>query len=481
MKKLLILLPITFFILIIACGPKTTEATTKTEEVPKEEKEEQGESKTDCATFKDSGNENEAVENYVLYRDMLKAKDYSTAMDYWKKVYVVAPAADGKRRTMFEDGIKLYHNLFINATTDAEKQGFINEVMGLYDKMEECYGEPGYIAGRKAFDYYYKYSSFQKDEKQAYNLFKQAVDIDGKETKAFVVNPFTASIRSLILSEKISIPEARTYANKLLEILKYGPENSDDKASWEIVQGYAPDLLESLEGIKGFYDCNYYNDRYYASYEESPNDCEAIGQVYGFMKWGGCDVSNSNFAKVKAAFDAQCKPKEEEVDPVTKSPSCRSFILEGDYTEAVTCYEGKMNASDDVNKKAEYALFLAKIYYGQLKNYSKSRQYARMAIDMRPNWGEPYILIGKLYASSGPLCGSGRGFMSQRVVWVAIDKWIQAKSVDPSVSDEANKLIGQYNKYMPDIEDLFSRSLKAGQTYTVDCWINEKTIVRAKG
>ena len=198
------------------------------------------------------------------------------------------------------------------------------------------------------------------------------------------------------------------------------------------------------------------------------------------MRWGGCDSSNPNFAKVKAAFDANCKPKI-VVDPdEPKKRTCRSFVLEGDYNEAVSCYEEKMNNSNDVNKKAEYALFLAKLYYGQLKNYSKSRQYARKALEMRPNWGEPYVLIGKLYASSGPLCGPGRGFMSQRVVWVAIDKWNKAKSVDPSVADEANKLIGQYRKYMPDIEDLFSRSLKEGQTYTVDCWINEKTKVRAK-
>ena len=478
MKKLLFLLPILCFAILFACGPKTTEATTATEEAPPKPEEKKPE--TDCATFKDSGNEDEATTNYVLYKDMMKVKDYKKAMGYWEKVYTVAPAADGKRRTLFEDGIKLYHDLFTKAETESEKQTYVNKVMSLYDKMEECYGEPGYVAGRKAFDYYYKYSAFQSNEKQAYDLFKEAVDTDGKESKAFVVNPFTASLRSLFLADKISMEEAQTYVGKILEILKYGPENSDDKASWDIVQGYALNLLESLEGRKGFYDCNYYNDRYYSLFEESPSDCEVVGKVYGYMKWGGCDSSNPNFAKVKAAFDANCKPKIVTTTNTSRGPSCRSFVVEGDYTQAVTCYEEKMNKSNDVNKKAEYALFLAKLYYGQLKNYSKSRQYARKALEMRPNWGEPYVLIGKLYASSGPLCGPGRGFMSQRVVWVAIDKWNKAKSVDPSVADEANKLIGQYRKYMPDVEDLFSRSLKEGQTYTVDCWINEKTKVRAK-
>ncbi|MEL6987048.1 MAG: hypothetical protein AAGK97_04385 [Bacteroidota bacterium] len=480
MKKLLYILPLFAMIIIIACTPKATEETTKTEEVKKEAPKKEDDVKTDCATFKDAPSEDDATENYVIYRDMMKAKDYGTAMDYWQNVYKVAPAADGKRRTLFEDGIKLYHDLFTKAESEDDKKSHVNTVMGLYDKMEECYGEPGYIAGRKAFDYYYKYSAYGEDEKAAYNLFKKAVDITGKETKAFVVNPFTASIRSLYLNDKISMEEAQTYVNKILSILEYGPENSDDKASWEIVQGYAPELLSSLEGKKGFYDCAYYSKRYYYLFEENPTDCEVIGKVYGYMKWGGCELSDEQFAKVKAAFDANCRPKVTATTTKTKGPTCRSFVIEGDYTQAVSCYEEKMNKSTDPNKKAEYALFLAKLNYGQLKNYVKARQYARQAAELKPNWGEPYVLIGKLYASSGPLCGSGRGFMSQRVVWVAIDKWQYAKKIDPNSADEAQKLINQYYKYMPDIEDLFSRSLTEGQSYTVDCWINERTTVRAK-
>ena len=71
------------------------------------------------------------------------------------------------------------------------------------------------------------------------------------------------------------------------------------------------------------------------------------------------------------------------------------------------------------------------------------------------------MLIGKLYASSGPLCGPGTGWDSQIVTWPAIDKWEYAKSIDPSVAADASKLIAQYKKYMPNKEDVFIRKVKA--------------------
>jgi len=83
-----------------------------------------------------------------------------------------------------------------------------------------------------------------------------------------------------------------------------------------------------------------------------------------------------------------------------------------------------------------------------------------------------------MYASSGPLCGPGTGFDSQRVTWVAIDQWNKAKSIDPSVSAEANKLINRYTQYMPTRADIFQRSIKEGSTYKVPCWIQENTKVR---
>ena len=159
---------------------------------------------------------------------------------------------------------------------------------------------------------------------------------------------------------------------------------------------------------------------------------------------------------------------------------CGAEALEaGRFKEAIACYESYVSKTDDPEKKARYTLRIAKIYYVHLKSFSKARQYANEAMKYNPNSGEPLMLIGRLYASSGPLCGPGRGWDSQVVTWPAIDKWNQAKRVDPSVAAEANKLINRYEQYMPSIEDIFQRGLKEGSTFKVGCWIQESTTIRA--
>ncbi|MFW6327855.1 MAG: hypothetical protein ACOC2F_06030, partial [Bacteroidota bacterium] len=64
------------------------------------------------------------------------------------------------------------------------------------------------------------------------------------------------------------------------------------------------------------------------------------------------------------------------------------------------------------------------------------------------------------------------------VYWAAVDKYIKAQNVDPSMAEEANQRISQYSRYFPDKEDAFFYDYTVGKSYTVGCWINETTSVR---
>ncbi|MCD4746266.1 MAG: hypothetical protein K8R58_08200, partial [Bacteroidales bacterium] len=99
-------------------------------------------------------------------------------------------------------------------------------------------------------------------------------------------------------------------------------------------------------------------------------------------------------------------------------------------------------------------------------------------IKLRPDDGNAYILIGDMYAASAKNCGNND--LTKKVAyWVAVDKYIKAKIVDPSVASTANSRIASYSKHFPVTETIFFYDLKEGDTYTVECWINEKTKVRA--
>jgi tetratricopeptide (TPR) repeat protein len=132
----------------------------------------------------------------------------------------------------------------------------------------------------------------------------------------------------------------------------------------------------------------------------------------------------------------------------------------------------------DSNAKAKNLLTIAQFYQAK-GDYSSARSYANNAADMRPGWGDPFILIGRLYASSGSKCGSGTGWDSQVVVWAAIDMWSKAKNIDPSVTDEAQNLINKYYQYMPSKSDVFLRpEISVGSSFSIGCWIGVTTTVR---
>lgn len=459
----------------VACTPKVVEETAETPVTTTVTKAEEGVELSPCPKFWDAPDQDEAETNYVLYRDNLKRGDWDTAFDYWKKVYAVAPAADGQRNTLLADGITFYEHYMYEAKEPAEKEKYFQKIFEMYDKIEECYPQGAYVKSRKAFDYFYKYPE-KSTKEEMYRMFKESMDEDGDKAQYFVLNPFTSLIVDLYFDKKISLEEAKTYQQKVRDRLALGLEKckGSNCEAWKIIEEYVPVRLEAFERIKDFYDCAYYTNKYYPEFQESPTDCDVIRTVYSRFKFAGCSEEGEEFKAVVAAGNEHCKVEPKQ----TVAGAGYECLRNADYKCAVEKFEQAANETTDIDRKATYTLLVAKIYNAHLKSFSKARQYANKAADIKPNWGEPFILIGRLYASSGPLCGPGRGWDSQVVVWPAIDMWSKAKRIDPSVAAEANKWINRYSQYMPSKEDVFIRNLKVGSTYRVPCWIQANTTIR---
>ena len=468
-----------FYFLIfgaIACTPKVVEPIVEEAPVVKPT----NEPDNPCTTFKDltPGQRDEAETAYVLYKDQVKLKNYEDALPLWQKAYDIAPASNGRVKYQFDDGVKIYKELFRASNDKTQKKAYVDKVMEIYDKRVECFGEPHYITGRKAFDRYYDFSEYV-DKDETFEMFKKAIDGKGKEADYFIINPFTKMLYDRVVDGSMSKEEGSAYAFKILDVVNNGLETCEDKEceAWEIINEYAPLRLEQLEGLEGFYSCDYYEEKYYPQFQENTTDCENINQVLRKLLWAKCGDDSEVLAEVKAAKSTHCKVVVQVTEPGPLRKGYNAYNV-GQFKEAVDNFELFVAKTDDPAKKAKYNLLIAKIYYGDIKDFRSSRKFALAAAENRPNWGEPFILIGKLYASSGPLCGPGRGWDSQIVTWPAIDMFQKAKRLDPAVADEANKWITTYRKYMPSKEDVFQRSLKAGGSFRVGCWIQENTTIR---
>ncbi|MCF8245672.1 MAG: tetratricopeptide repeat protein [Saprospiraceae bacterium] len=458
-----------FFVLALlaGCTPKTPKATTETPTKPVKDP------NKPCKTFDDAPYPDKALEEFVLYKDFLKANDWDGAWTKWQYVYKNSPNADGNRSTVYTDGIKFYEHFMEKDST--KKEEYITEIFKIYDAMEKCMGDGGHVTGLKAFDYFFKYPT-RISKEELYKLFKKSIEMDGGKPRYFILNPLTSVLVDLAQEEKVPLAEAQKYNKIIRDAIETGLAECKGKdcENWQIIAEYAPARLEALESIEGFYPCTYYSDKYYPQFQANPTDCETIINTYSRMKWGKCDDNDPKLQAVNAAYQTNCKKPDDD------APTCNELLRSGKYRDAVKCLEEAIPGISSNSDKAKYNYLIAQIYFAYLKNFPKARQYAREASRLRPGWGDPYILVGLLYASSGPLCGPGRGWDSQVVVWPAIDEWQKAKSIDPSVSGKANGYINQYSQYMPSREELFQRLKKEGDSFFVPCWIQESTTIRAK-
>ena len=469
-------LSILLFLVAVSCSPKTTKETTEVPDKPVTTT--PTEKLSPCKNWTVPVKNEDAETNYVIYRDFLKLKQYDNAFNLWKKVYEIAPAADGKRKTVYEDGIKLYHYYFKQSGNEAERKDFVNRIMRLHDEIGECYEDEAYASGRKAFDYYYNYPTYTNSF-DIYKMFMKSIDGTGLHTQAFVINPFTALLIEMHKEEKISMAEAQKYALLIPQILKEGETNCKEKEcnAWGIVRSYAPERLSEFEAVKNFYDCSYYKQKYIPAFDQNSGDCEVVNEVYSTLRWGSCDDMDAEMMRVKKIKDQNCRV-------VVEAGTLRSAynaLENGNYREAIKGFEAFVEKTDDNQKKAKYSLLIGKIYYAHLKQFSTARKYALLSAKYNPNAADPYLLIGKLYASSGPLCGPGRGWDSQVVTWPAIDMFNKAARLEPGskAGKEAAKLASKYKQYMPSMEDIFQRGLKVGDSYFVPCWIQQNTKIRA--
>lgn len=418
--------------------------------------------------IKTPADEQKLLEQYSLYREFYKQDNYIDAMIHWRWVMANAP---GYRETPYFDGITMYES-FIEKETDSVKRDLlIDTLMMLYDKRIDCHGKMGFVLGRKAYSLY---KLRPMDYATIYTTFKTSIDLEKDKSEYFLLGPY---FNYTIIMWKLREVEPGTVLETMDQIMGIINDNvregTEDAANYEkikpAIESMLPDRLMS---------CEYLISRFNENWEAEKNDLYLVTGYYNGLRSAKDSLGNT-CTNTEVYFTVLRQLYVLEPTAQTAEQIAVALYKEGKENDAIDMFNNAIGLETDNGKKADWSLNIAKILKSQGK-FSQSRTYAYKAAEYRSDWGAPYMLIGDLYASSGSLCGSGTGFESQVVVWVAIDKYYKAKSVDPGVADDANAQIAKYSQYMPSITDLFDRGIDEGSTYTVGCWINEATTVRGK-
>ena len=209
---------------------------------------------------------------------------------------------------------------------------------------------------------------------------------------------------------------------------------------------------------------------YQPKFDADPENVELLTKIAKTLEKRKCDDSQLYLSV--AVNLHKVNPSPESAYLIGKK-----YLSEKDYGQATKYL---LESTKSSNKEWAYQSY---IYLAQImnmnKNYEQGRTYARKAYDLDRTKGEPFIIIGQLYAASAKDCGTG-DLETKAAYWAAVDQFEKAKSVDSSIASKANELINAYSHYFPSVETIFFNGYEEGQTFTLDkCWIGETTKVRA--
>ena len=414
----------------------------------------------------------EYIEAASVFDQFYKQDDYKSALAPWTIEYTKFPKSS---ENVYIQGIKIHEDMLTKAP-ETEKDALLNKIMEIYDKRIQNFGNEGYNLGRKA-TIYLKYKLATADQmtdeqkKEIYNngfkWLETSVEKQGKESEAAVLLLLNRATALLFKTGDFKADKVMAVYDKTIAIVEENLAAKPDDDNYQKAKaGINRAFAES-----GAVTCEILIPLYQAEFEKKPDDLATLKKINYMLNREDCSDSK---------LYADVAEKLYKMEPTSQSAfsMARLFLKRSNTAKAIEYYEEAINSEKDKYEKANYCYELAQVIYTQ-KNYSKVRDYARQAISLNPEWGKPYILIGKVYAASSKSIGESD--IQQRLVFcLAVDQFVKAKAVDPEVVAEANKEIATYSQYFPNKEDAFFENLKAGSTFKVGGWINESTTVRLR-
>lgn len=443
-----------------------------------------------CEKWQDSPRKDEAENAHVLYRGIVKGKtveqlaalpaaEFDLMYSNWKTAFEIAPAADGNRPSHYIDGRNILKALAQRETDAAQKEAHLDMALDLYDQEIACYKNDAFLLGRKAFDMFYlqKYGL----RKVTYDALKTALEKGGNNSEYILLEPTAMAIAYLFKSEQLPQAEAQEMYKGLEAIAKHNIENNDRyKQYFEASAARMEAAIKEVED--DLFDCDYFQNKLVPSYKENPEDLEVIKYVYNKLRQEGCDSTQAIMIELKGKYETIAAAMNEQIELERRqnNPGYDAVQLQKEkkYEEAVARYKEAIDQEENADAKAQYYYSVAFIQTWQFGQYQSAKSNAMKAASLKSGWGKPYILIGDIYGKTSRNCGDDWG--ARLAVLAALDKYSYAKSIDPEVSSDANKRIGNYSASRPEKQEGFMRGVQEGQTVSVPCWIGEKVKVRFK-
>ncbi len=406
---------------------------------------------------------NECKQNLALLQQAAKHDKMEDAYKYWTKLFHFYPRSS---KSIYSIGSRVVDYKY-NKTKDPK---WIDTLMLLYDQRikYKFFGNgkypKGYILGRKATDIL----KYRKDDvDKAYPIFKESIKLQGKKSEYAVLLTYMQATEGMFVKGKIDAAEVvdnYTKLNALLEQIK--AEKPDDKVAKQALGGVNAIFIKSEAST-----CEQLVPAFQKRFDKNKDNIDELEKIARMLSMKDCTESDL-FSDIAVQID-KLRPS-----ALSKYALAMRFAKEQDYEKASDYMNQAIGMEVEDTLKARDYYKLAQ-FANAMKKRPLAKKHALKAIELKSNYGAPYILIATMYAASG--CSqltSPEGKLGNVAYWAAIDKLVKAKSVDPSVTEAANKLISRYSGVRVNKENAFMLGVSKGKTVRIGCWVNETTTAR---
>lgn len=401
------------------------------------------------------------IKNLSLYKEFFKHNNYKDAIGPWRVVFGSCPAASER---MYVQGITMYRKLIESSSNPEVKEGLIDTMLLIYDRRIQYFGGEGNVLGREGIDLLrYRRSDIESVE-QAYNMMKKSIEIQKNKSRDAVMVTFISA--SITMNQKGKIDDNQAIQDYFM-VTEIIDKLLDKSSKWP----RAKDNIDNNMIKSGLLTCEALNGYFEPQFEANKDDKKFLENVVRFYNASGCDRADLYVAASEQMY---------KIDPGPTSAHQLAILLiaKGDFPKAATYLKMAVIGEDiDNETRAEWFYELAVVSSAN-KDFCDAIVYAKEAIARKSDYGKAYMALGDaIIASRNNL---GDDFEQRTAFWVAADKYAKAKSVDPSVTADANKRINDYSSQYPHNEEVFFRDLKDGDSYQVKGCINDYTTVRSR-
>lgn len=468
------------------------------------------------------------IRNYSLMHEDVKFKQFESASEPWLYIWHNAPC---HKEQFYVDGIEIYEWKYSQAKDSIRKQQVLDTMVLIYKRRIEYFGREGYVKGKWGITIL---ELDKNNPEQGIALLEESIRLDSTTVENSLVVPYFKALIALEKQNKRSKDDVLKAYEDLTGIIDYNVKHPGGSIKLGLYRTsltitglventFTSDKAETLkEGMIFTLKPNYTSPRYtitnidsiditvdkpitepegsvvYAVKEawsvaqENLNtlaapylDCETLANIYTpkfnadpanieLMDKILLFLNNANCTNTDLYFKVSEASLKLNPNALGYRNLASAYRAKKNYTKALEGYQNAVNSEGDDNLKVNDYIVMAKIALAN-RNHAQARKYAEKALEINPNKGEAYILIGDSYLQAASGCTE---FDANAIYWVVVDQYIKAKNVDPGIAGAANRRIATYSNYFPTKEKGFFHNIHEGDTYTIKCYPNLSTKVR---